>query len=353
MDRCARFNERLKEAGLDLALIYRPENIQYLTGYTGEGNALIGEDKKVILTDFRYIEQAGRQAPDWQVVRVGGDVRLDEALSMLIGKDQSVGIEEDYVTVAQRRMLEKALPGRTIGCITGMTEQLRRVKEPGEIEKLRRACQISCQALENMLPRIHAGMTEKQVQVALDYEMLNLGADSVGFNTIAAAGVNGSLPHAIPSDKVLMEGELLTLDFGALYQGYHADMTRTLAIGEISSELSKMYEDVRVAQQMALDAVRSGVPNKEVDAVARKFLDGIYPGAFGHGLGHSVGLLIHEAPNFNTRDLSVLEPGIVITVEPGVYLPGVGGVRIEDTVAVTEDGYDNLVTFPKELIHVK
>ena len=284
---------------------------------------------------------------------MGGDVRLDEALSMLIGKDQSVGIEEDYVTVAQRRMLEKALPGRTIGCITGMTEQLRRVKEPGEIEKLRRACQISCQALENMLPRIHAGMTEKQVQVALDYEMLNLGADSVGFNTIAAAGVNGSLPHAIPSDKVLMEGELLTLDFGALYQGYHADMTRTLAIGEISSELSKMYEDVRVAQQMALDAVRSGVPNKEVDAVARKFLDGIYPGAFGHGLGHSVGLLIHEAPNFNTRDLSVLEPGIVITVEPGVYLPGVGGVRIEDTVAVTEDGYDNLVTFPKELIHVK
>lgn len=353
MDRLTRFKERLKEAGLDLALIYRPENIQYLTGYTGEGNALIGEDKKVILTDFRYIEQAGRQAPDFQVVRVGGDVRLDEALSMLIGKDQSVGIEEDYVTVSSMKMLENALPGRKIGCISGMAEQLRRVKDPDEIEYLRKACRISCQALTNILPRIHAGMTEKQVKVALEYEMLNLGADGLSFSTIAASGVNGSLPHAIPSDKVIEEGELLTLDFGALIHGYHADMTRTLAIGEVNEQLAKMYEDVRVAQQMALDKIKSGVPNKEVDATARNYLDGIYPGAFGHGLGHSIGLLIHEGPSFNTRDLSVLEPGVVITVEPGVYLPGVGGVRIEDSVVVTEDGYENLVDFPKELVHVK
>lgn len=352
MDRCEGLLRRLEELGIDLALIHKPENIRYLTGYTGEGNALIGREKRIILTDFRYIEQAERQAPGFEVVRVAGAVKLEEALEQNIAPGCTVGIEEDCVTVAQYKALESALPERKIVSLADAPEQLRRTKDAGEADRIRKACEISCRAFENMLSRIHAGMTEKQVQIALEYEMLNLGAEGISFSTIVASGPNGSLPHAIPSDRVLQEGDLVTLDFGALYEGYHADMTRTIAIGQVSEQLEKMYSDVLEAQKRALAMIRCGVSCKEVDAAARSYLDERYPGAFGHGLGHSVGLLIHESPSFNTRDASVLEEGIVITVEPGVYLPGVGGVRIEDMGVVTENGFENFISAPKHLIHV-
>lgn len=352
MDRCERLMNGLQASGIDLALIHKPENIRYLTGYTGEGNALIGADKRVILTDFRYIEQAQNQAPGFEVIRVAGAVKLEEALASLIPEGSVLAIEEDCVTVSQYKSLCDALPGRKLTALAGAPEQLRRAKDAGEAEKIREACRISCAAFEKLLPRIHAGMTEKQVQIALEAELFAQGAEAISFGTIVASGANGSLPHAIPSQRVLQEGDLVTLDFGATYDGYHADMTRTIAVGPVSEQLEKMYADVLEAQKRALAKIRCGVPCKEVDAAAREYLDERYPGAFGHGLGHSVGLLIHESPSFNTRDTSVLEEGIVITVEPGVYLPGVGGVRIEDMGVVTKEGFDNFIDAPKELIHI-
>jgi Xaa-Pro aminopeptidase len=180
--------------------------------------------------------------------------------------------------------------------------------------------------------------------------MLRLGSEREAFSTIACAGVNGSLPHAVPSEHVLEEGELLTLDFGAQVNGYKTDMTRTVAIGKVSEELQQVYEAVLTAQQMALDAVRAGALCREVDKTARDYLDARYPGAFGHGLGHSVGLFIHEQPQFSARSEGALVAGNVMTVEPGVYLPGKGGCRIEDSVIVMENGYENLITAPKALI---
>ena len=201
-----------------------------------------------------------------------------------------------------------------------------------------------------MLGIMKAGMTEKEIQIELDYTMLRLGGDGLAFDTIACAGVNGSLPHAIPGDHVVQEGELLTLDFGATYGGYCADMTRTVAFGKISDELHDIYDTVLKAQLMSLDMVGPGVVCRDVDRCARDYLDSKYPGAFGHSLGHGVGLFIHEQPGLNTRDERKLAPGHIVTIEPGVYLPGIGGCRIEDTVAIQENGYRNLVNAPKELI---
>jgi len=232
----------------------------------------------------------------------------------------------------------------------GIPERLRRIKDAEELAHIRRASFIACRAFDEMLSVICAGMTEKEIAIELNNRMLRLGSERPAFETIACAGVNGSLPHATPSEHVLAEGELLTLDFGAQVSGYKTDMTRTVAIGQISADLRAVYDAVLTAQQMALEAVREGALCREVDAVARDYLDARYPGAFGHGLGHSVGLFIHEQPQFSAKSEDALAAGNVMTVEPGLYLPGIGGCRIEDSVIVTADGYENLITAPKQLI---
>jgi len=202
------------------------------------------------------------------------------------------------------------------------------------------------------LPRIHAGMTERQVQRLLEFEMLELGSEGVAFETIAASGPNGALPHARPSDRVIQTGELLTLDFGATVNGYRSDMTRTVGFGRVSGALREIYETVRAAQQLGLDAVGPEKACREIDRVAREYIDARYPGAFGHSLGHGVGLFIHEQPRLSMNSTDALVPGNVVTVEPGVYIPGLGGCRIEDTVIVTEGGCENTVAAPKQLIEL-
>ena len=195
-------------------------------------------------------------------------------------------------------------------------------------------------------------MTEKEVQIRLDYEMLQLGSEKNAFATIACAGVNGSLPHAIPSDHVIQKGELLTLDFGACHHGYLSDMTRTIGFGKIEGELRTIYQLVLDAQLMCLDAIAPGKSCREIDAIARNYLDARYPGRFGHGLGHGVGLFIHESPRFAMTSTATLEPGHVITVEPGLYIPGLGGCRIEDMAIITADGYVDPIDAPKQLIEL-
>ena len=349
LNRTQKLIAEMSVAGLEAAWILSPENTRYLTGFSGEGSLFVAQDSCVILTDFRYIEQAARESPGIPVVRTSGDNKVEDALKALIGERslKAVAIERNLVTLEQ---FDKLPSGVEYPALGGIPERLRRVKDEEELALIRKASAIACRAFDEMLAVIKAGMTEKEVAIELNNRMLRLGSEREAFSTIACAGVNGSLPHAVPSEHVLAEGEFLTLDFGAQVGGYKTDMTRTVAIGRVSEELHAVYEAVLAAQQMALAAVREGAICREVDQIARDYLDARYPGAFGHGLGHSVGLYIHESPNFSARSEDALAAGNVMTVEPGVYLPGVGGCRIEDSVIVTGDGYENLITAPKALI---
>ncbi len=354
MDRKTAFRGKLSAAGMDAALIHRSENMRYLTGYTGEGSVLVCAQETVIITDFRYIEQAERQSPDCRVVRTTQEkperdwvLELTDAHSV-----RTLGVEEDFLSYSSREAINKHLPFVTLTSADGIAEELRMVKDAGEIESICASAAIACRAFENLLGKVHAGMTEKQVQILLDYEMLNLGSEGNAFNTISAAGINGSLPHAVPSDHVIEKGELLTLDFGAKVNGYCSDMTRTIAFGKVSDGLREIYDRVYDAHMTALQAVRPGMVCGDLDKIARDMLDARYPGAFGHSLGHGVGLFIHEQPRVNRGSETVLVPGHVITIEPGVYIPGFGGCRIEDMAILTSDGYLDPVTSPKQLIEL-
>ena len=354
MTRCERFVAALKEKNYDAALIHRPENIRYLTGYTGEGCVFVCANETVVVTDFRYVEQAGRQAPGLRVVST--DARHPEKDRVREITDahgvKVLAVETDCLSHDDYEALRERLPFVELARLGGIPEQLREFKDDGEIESIRKACEIASRAFVNILERIHPGMTEMQVQIMLDYEMLSLGSEANAFDTIAAAGANGSLPHAIPSDYVIQAGDLLTLDFGAKVNGYCSDLTRTVAFGKVSPELRGIYDLVYDAHTAALEAVKPGAVCGDLDAIARVRLEARYPGAFGHSLGHGVGLYIHEQPRLASGVQTVLLPGHVVTIEPGVYIPGLGGCRIEDTVIVTADGHLDPVTAPKQFIEL-
>ena len=338
----------------DAALVHRRENLHWLAGYTGEGCLFVTKDAQVVVTDFRYLEQVRRQAPDWALLQVTTDRSYSAVVKALAAEYgvKCVHVETDCLTYDEYRDFEGALEGVELVPMNGIPEKLREIKDADELECIRRSAAIASQAFMNLLPRMHAGMTEKQVQRMLENEMQDLGSEGPSFGTIAAAGLNGALPHATPSNHVIAEGELLTLDYGARVNGYLSDMTRTVAFGRISPELREIYETVRAAQQMGLDAIGPGKVCGDVDKLVRDYIDARYPGAFGHSLGHGVGLFIHEQPRVSFNDATVLLPGHVVTVEPGVYIPSVGGCRIEDTVIMTSDGVINAMHAPKHLIEL-
>lgn len=338
----------------DAALVHRPENLRWLAGYTGEGCLFISGRRRVILTDFRYVEQVRIEAPGWELEQVSGGATYPALAAKLARAEgaKAVLVETDHLTYDAYRGFAEAMEGIDLQSMGGIPEKLREVKDEAELDSIRRAAKIASDAFVNLLPRIHAGMTERQVQRMLEFEMLELGSEGVAFETIAASGPNGALPHARPSDRVIRTGELLTLDFGATVNGYRSDMTRTVGFGRVSGALREVYETVRAAQQLGLDAVGPEKACREIDRVAREYIDGRYPDAFGHSLGHGVGLFIHEQPRLSMNSTDVLVPGNVVTVEPGVYIPGLGGCRIEDTVIVTEGGCENTVAAPKQLIEL-
>ena len=338
----------------DAALVHRPENMRWLAGYTGEGCLVIAKGARVILTDSRYTEQARRESPDWTLEQVERDRDYPERIAAIARAQgaKSAYVETDFLTYDAYQDIARAMPDVALVPMGGIPEKLREIKDEAELECIRRAGQIASDAFMNILPSIHAGMTEKQVRRVLEFEMLELGSEGVAFETIAAAGLNGALPHATPSDHVIQNGELLTLDFGATVNGYRSDMTRTVGFGRIDGELRQIYETVRMAQQLGLDALAVGKKCGDVDRVARDYIDARYPGAFGHSLGHGVGLYIHEQPRVASQSQAVLMPGHVVTVEPGIYIPGVGGCRIEDTVIMTADGVINTIAAPKHLIEL-
>ena len=340
----------MAEAGIPAALITKPQNMRYLTGYTGEGAVYLDQSQEAILTDFRYVEQAARQAEGCPCLKTDAQRTLAQGVRELLGGQGVLAVETGHMTVKAYRELESALPGAEMRDLNGLPEKMRMVKEPFEQDKILRASEIACRAFDQLLGMIAPGMTELEVKRILEDLMLQGGSEEAAFPTIACAGVNGSLPHGQPSEHRLEKGELLTLDFGAQVEGYKTDMTRTVAIGPVSGALRKIYDTVLQAQLRALEAIEPGKVCRDIDQAARQVTEAAYPGAFGHGLGHGVGLEIHEAPNFSPRCDTVLEAGQVMTVEPGVYIPGLGGCRIEDTVILRPGGYVNVITAPKELI---
>ncbi len=334
-------------------IIHRPSNVFYLSGYTGEGLLLLSRNLSAIVTDFRYVEQAGRQAPGFSVHQVSNAVgHAQLAASLVHGAGiREVLYEDDFVTVRESRRLQEALGEVSLAPLNNQPEKLREVKDPGEAALIEKACGMSCEAFDYILTRIKPGITEKQIKRLLDYRMLELGADCTAFDTIVASGPNGSLPHAIPGERPIQKGDMITLDFGAKFGGYCADMTRTIAVGKPEKQMQEIYDIVLHAQKTCQDALAPGKICRDVDAIARQIIgDAGYGERFGHGLGHAVGIDIHEDPRLSPTCGDTLLPGHVITVEPGIYVPGLGGVRIENSCLLTETGARSLVSASRELI---
>lgn len=337
------------------ALITSDINRRYFCGMkSSAGAVLVFPDAAYLLIDFRYFEKAREKVTACEVVR---SVKFYDQLRDLLKKHgtEKVYIEAETMTVSELSVYAGKLDGFKIDSTNYLSDavtKLRSVKTANELEKMQKAQDIAEAALDNAMKNvIREGATELEVARALDFYMLSHGAEEISFETIALSGKNTSVPHGVPSDKKLQKGEFVLMDFGAVYDGYHSDMTRTVCVGEPSAEMREIYEITLEAQKRCLDFIRSGVVCKELDACARDFIkEKGYGEAFGHGLGHSVGLEIHEKPAANTRDTTILEENVVMTVEPGIYLPEKFGVRIEDCVFVTKNGYTNFAHSPKNLI---
>jgi Xaa-Pro aminopeptidase len=338
---------------VDALLITDPVNLRYVTGFTGSnGMAVVGPDLRRFITDFRYVEQAAEQVDAFD--RELSPQVFDEALRDGWPEGSfRLGFEDQNVSVRRHTRLREVLPERVeLVPAGGEVEKLRAIKDAGEVERIRAAAALVDEIYGTLRQQGLVGRTEREVALALENEMRRRGAEPA-FDSIVASSERGALPHAEPADVPIERGTLVTLDIGARLDGYHSDCTRTWATGELPDDLAGAYELVRRAQEAALDAVRPGPEGREVDAVARDIIEAAGHGEhFGHGLGHGVGLEIHEGPRLARTGDAPLVAGNVVTVEPGVYLPGRGGVRIEDLVVVTEDGCDVLSATPKALITV-
>jgi Xaa-Pro aminopeptidase len=347
VERADRLAKLVAEQGLERMLVTNLVNVRYLTGFTGTNGACVcGPRDRAFLTDFRYIERAASEIGGWELVAVSVEwmTGLAERLS---GR---CGFEDQHLSVrGLRELTEKAPEGAELEPAGGLTEQLRRIKDDDELKAIGEAAKLADEVYEWTIDQGLAGKTEVEVARAAEAKIRELGGEPA-FPPIVAAGANGAMPHAEPGDREIGNGEMLIFDMGAQLNGYCSDCTRTFAVGKPSGEATEIYELVRDAQAKSLDAVAAGATGVEVDGVARTIISAANHGDhFGHGLGHGVGLEVHEAPRLSQRSEDVLESGEVVTVEPGVYVPAKLGVRIEDLVIVTDDGHENLSSLPKEL----
>ena len=335
------------------ALIMSEDNVRYFTSFSStNGYLLVTGENAFFLTDSRYIEAARKT-----IKTVDGVLLFENFKKSLVPlvnelSIKTLSVEGARITVKRLNELKKELSSVDFETekLDGEIDLLRAVKSREECRKIIEAQRIAEKALEMLLPKIRVGAVERELSLELDYTMLKLGAQALSFETIAVSGKNGSMPHGIPGDKKIESGDFITFDFGAVYKDYHSDMTRTFAVGAVSDKQRDVYETVLRAQKTAIDAVCAGKKCSDIDKVARDIIaEKGYGEYFGHGLGHGVGVEIHEFPSVSPRSSTVLEAGHIITIEPGIYIPGEFGVRIEDMLYVTEDGFINLTECPKEL----
>ena len=352
-ERIEKLQTKMKALDLDGFLVTSKENRQYLTGFTGTfGWVLVTQSSVYLMTDFRYIEQAQQQARGCKLVQFRQYAPV-VTLRMLMEDLEVVtlGIESDRCTVEEFDLLANQVRRKAITPLKGFVEELRQIKDEDEIATIGRAEEIGDEAFAHVLKLIKPGMTEKEIAMELEFQMRRSGASGVSFDTIVASGKRSSMPHGVASDKKVEVGDFITMDYGCVYQGYCSDMTRTIALGKVDEKQETVYNLVRKAQEDALQAIKAGVTGSEIHAMAQNvFQDAGYGPFFGHGLGHSVGLEIHEEPRFSPRAEEIIQENTVISVEPGLYLPNWGGVRIEDLEKIKKDGCINLTHSPKELI---
>lgn len=353
--RLEKLRKKMAEQELDAFFFLSSANYFYLTGFTGSSAAVIITQKEfVLLTDSRYTTQAKTQTAASHVeIIIHKKPLLEEVQDYLIKfASKHIGYEADHLLVSQLFTLEnqtyKLLP-----CYN-FIEQIRYIKDAEEIKVMKQAASIGEEVLKDALTHVKAGMSEIELAIRMESTMRKLGASGPSFNTIIASGVRGALPHGAASDKIIQDGELVTIDFGVIYQGYCSDMTRTFAVGTPKNQqLVDIYHTVLAANLKGIEAIAPGKTGKEIDLAARQVIDTAgYGACFGHGLGHAVGIEVHELPSISFRGEMAVEAGMVITIEPGIYVEDLGGVRIEDTLVVTETGSDNFMTLPKELIIV-
>ena len=350
MDTLGQIRQKIAALGADALLVTQPANVRYLSGFSTPADArvLITEAKALLLTDGRYTAQAKEES------RLEVDIFMGDKIERAaeLAKPYKLAVEAENLTLEQFEDLSKKLTHKPIAS-TELVSSFRRIKTPEELELIRSAAQITDEAFSHILNIIKAGMSEVAVALELEGFMRRKGAERKAFDITVASGYRSSMPHGTASQKIIEQGELVTLDYGAVVQGYHSDMTRTIAIGEVSEKARAIYDAVLEAEETALLALAPEKDGKAIDAVARDSLKThLLESYFSHSLGHGVGLEIHEGPGLSFRKSDMLKPNMAVTVEPGVYIPGEVGVRIEDLVFLTKTGYDVVSKSPKEFIQL-
>ncbi|WP_069364725.1 M24 family metallopeptidase [Salisediminibacterium beveridgei] len=351
MTKLEALREQLNTNHVDGIIVMSPYNRRYLTGFTGTaGVVLVTEDRAVFITDFRYTAQAAEQISGFEVIEHKGPIHEEVAAQVKKDGLKSVAFEKDHVTFSQYETWNDALDAKLIP-VSGLVEKMRLIKSPEEIEVIQEAVDIADAAFTHIQSYIKPGVREIDVSNELEFFMRKKGAVSSSFDIIVASGYRSALPHGVASDKIIETGELVTLDFGAYYKGYCSDITRTVAIGEVDEKLKKIYHTVLEAQLRGVNHIKPGMTGIEADALTRDYIKSEgFGDYFGHSTGHGMGMEVHEGPGLSFRSDQKLEPGMVVTVEPGIYVAGTGGTRIEDDIVITEDGNRILSKSTKELI---
>ncbi|NLP37962.1 MAG: aminopeptidase P family protein [Firmicutes bacterium] len=351
MKKLKALRQQLKTQNLEAALITNPVNVAYLSGFVGTAGFLVITEKAAALfTDFRYLEQAQQQAPAFEIIDVAGK-QWEKVNEFLTGhRVQTIAVEKDHLTVHTYDEITRICSGIELQKPASPVEVLRRIKSREEIESIKKAQALTDAAFTYILDLVRPGVSERELALELEFYLRRQGASGLSFTMIVASGPRSALPHGTASEKVLTVGDAVVFDFGCVVDGYCSDMTRTVFVGSVTDKQRQVYEAVLAAQEKALSVLRAGLTGRQADAAARDVLTELgFAGYFGHGLGHGVGREIHEAPRLSPLSEDILESGMVVTVEPGVYLPGEFGVRIEDMVVIGEDGIENLTKSTKEL----
>ncbi|MEK4700307.1 Xaa-Pro peptidase family protein [Solibacillus sp. FSL R7-0668] len=347
----AKLRQALIDNQVDAILITNEYNRRYMTGFTGTaGVAIVSQNDAVFITDFRYTEQAAEQVKEFRIEQHKGTIYEEVAKQAAAMGVKTLGFEQDAMQYGTYEVYKAAIKADFVP-LSGVIEKIRLIKSQEEINIIKVACEIADNAFTHILNFIKPGITELDVSNELEFFMRKQGATSSSFDIIVASGLRSALPHGVATDKIIETGDFVTLDFGAYYNGYISDITRTVAVGQPSNQLVEIYNAVLESQLLALEKVGPGMTGAQADAVSRDYLKTKGLGeAFGHSLGHGIGLEVHEGPGLNFRSQVVLEPNMVVTIEPGAYIPGVGGVRIEDDILITETGNEILNHSDKKLI---
>ncbi|WP_100404767.1 M24 family metallopeptidase [Bacillus solitudinis] len=343
---------RFKELNIEGMLVTSAYNRRYLSHFSGTaGVLLISEKEAVLVTDFRYMEQAKEQAKEFTIVQHTGPIFVEVAKQVERLGIKNIGFEQSHLTYEAHQLYKKFIESARLVPISGVIEELRMIKDQQEIKIIQEAADIADATFEHITTFIRPGIKELEVSNELEFYMRKQGALSSSFDIIVASGYRSALPHGVASDKIIEKGELVTLDFGAYYQGYCSDITRTIAIGAISTELKEIYDTVFEAQARGMQGLKPGLTGREADALTRDYIsEQGYGQYFGHSTGHGLGMEVHEGPTLSLKSDTVLKPGMIVTVEPGIYIANVGGTRIEDDTLITENGNRSFTKSPKELL---